>query len=67
MTRSRTLAFPFLHMTDLVPHLIDLLPRSEARVAQGPVNGRNLFVAGCPLGQKTGQLDLFDPTLGLGM
>lgn len=61
VTRSRTLNFPFLQTGDVVPHLIDLLQRTEAGERQVRLLGVSFSsLAGLPT-STLGQMDLFDP------
>jgi DNA polymerase-4 len=65
VTRSRTLGFPFLQSADVVPHLMELMRRTEAGERKVRLLGVS-FSSLLALSVRTrGQLDLFDPTLGL--
>jgi len=60
VTRSRTLGFPFLRTADVVPHLMDLLRRTEAGERKVRLLGVS-FSSLLALSVRTrGQLDLFD-------
>jgi len=61
VTRSRTLGFPFLQAADVVPHLMELLRRTEAGERKVRLLGVS-FSSLLALSIRTrGQLDLFDP------
>jgi DNA polymerase-4 len=66
VTRSRTLGFPFLRTADVVPHLMDLLRRTEAGERKVRLLGVSFSSLGALSVRTRGQLDLFDPSLGLG-
>jgi DNA polymerase-4 len=66
VTRSRTLAFPFLQTADVAPHLIALLRRTEAGERKVRLLGVSFSSLGGLSVRTRGQLDLFDPSLGVG-
>ncbi len=62
VTRSRTLGFPFLHTADVVPHLMDLLRRTELGERRVRLLGVSFSSLGALSIRPRGQLDLFDPS-----
>jgi DNA polymerase-4 len=66
VTRSRTLGFPFLQKADMVPHLMDLLRRTEAGERKVRLLGVSFSSLGALSVRARGQLDLFDPSLRFG-
>ena len=58
---SSTLGFPFLQTAGVLPHLMDLLRRTEAGERKARLLGVSFSSLGVLSIKARGQMDLFDP------